>query len=337
MKLRSKPYFPTVGWLEDFPQRHGLDGGRLLAMRQHIEARLPHIRSVAVARHGYVLFEMYRQGFGRDSLLDLASVTKTVTALAFGIAIGQGILRLDERIVERYPGLVASADARAEQLTVEHLLAMTAGFDWSDAHVRSWRLAEDQPRFPLRHAFKDTPGVVFNYDTPASHLLAGVLHQACGQTLLEFCDTHLFGPLGITQRSWQQDAEGYSYAGHGLSLNTRDALKLGLLCLRGGIWDGRRVLPEGWVARMTMAHSPGYPDTFGAYGYLCWIQPVREHASYYAAGSGGQYLHMIPDLDLLVLVTSNHDRLHAENKQLVRDFVVPAVLDSTMEPQCDGA
>lgn len=73
--------------------------------------------------------------------------------------------------------------------------------------------------------------------------------------------------------------------------------------------------------------SAGYPEIFGAYGYLWWVQPVRGHAAAYAAGGGGQFLHVIPDLDLLALVTSNHDRLHAENKQIVRDFVVPAVLD----------
>lgn len=326
VNLRPKRYFPTGGWLEDFPQNHGLDGARLLSIRSHVEARLPHIRSIAVARHGYVVFEMYRQGFGRESLLNLASVTKSVTSLLAGIAAGRGLLRLDDCVVERFHGLIDSPDPRAAQITVRHLLAMTAGFDWTDANIARWLAQGDQARFPLTHALSHAPGEWFNYDTPASHVLSGVLQQATGKTALAFADEALFGPLGITQREWAHDAGGYTYAGHGLSLTTRDALKLGLLALRNGEWSKTQLVPTDWIAASTSAQSVGYPDSFGAYGWLWWVQPVRGVAAFCAAGSGGQYLHVIPELDLLVLVTSNHDRLHAENKQIVRDFVVPALL-----------
>jgi CubicO group peptidase (beta-lactamase class C family) len=152
-----------------------------------------------------------------------------------------------------------------------------------------------------------------------------VLQRATGTTLQAFADEALFAPLGITQREWLHDAGGYTYAGHGLSLHTRDALKLGLLALRNGMWDKAQIVSADWIATSTSAQSAGYPDSFGAYGWLWWVQPVRGVAAYCAAGSGGQYLHVIPELDLLVLVTSNHDRLHAENKQIARDFVVPAL------------
>jgi CubicO group peptidase (beta-lactamase class C family) len=324
MNPRHKLYDPTDGWLEDFPQRHGMDGARLLAIRPHVEAKLPHVRSIAIARHGYVVFEQYRQGYGRESLFNLASVTKSVTSLLLGIAIDQRALSLEDRIQTRFPGLIDTGDARAAAITVRHLAGMTAGFDWSDQHIARWLAAGDQPRFPLRTALNAEPGMVFNYDTPASHLLSAVLQRATGTSLLAFADAHLFAPLGITRREWAHDAEGFTYGGHGLSLNTRDALKLGLLCLRRGVWAGRQIVSTGWLDESTRALDPGYPASFGAYGYLWWVQALREHAAYYAAGSGGQFLHILPGLDLLVLVTSNHDRLHAENKQIARDFAVPA-------------
>lgn len=328
MKVRPKRYFPTSDWLEGFPQNHMLDGAKLLSIRAHVEARLPHVRSIIVARNGYIVFEMYRQGFGRDSVLDLASITKSVTALLAGVVIARGKLRLTDRIAEHFPDLIDSPDPRAENITVAHLLNMTAGFDWTDARVAQWRDRQDEPRYPLRHAMNAEPGALFNYDTPASHLLSAVLARAAGQPLEVLAEAALFKPLGITAYEWETDAQGYAYAGHGLHLRSRDAVKLGLLVLRRGEWQGTQIVPPEWIDACTRTQSAGYPETFGTYGYLWWVQPVRGHAAAYAAGSGGQFLHVIADLDLLVLVTSNHDRLHAENKQIVRDFVVPAVLDA---------
>ena len=326
MNTRPKRYFPTRGWLEDFPQNHAMDGAQLLAIRAHVEERLPHVRSVAVVRHGYVVFEMYRQGFGRESLLYLASITKSVTALAVGIAVADGLLSVDDRIVARWPELIASTDPRAARITVRHLLTMTAGFDWLDANVGPW-LKNTELHFPHAQALSAEPGETYNYDTPASHLLSGVMQRATGRTLAEFAAQRLFAPLGIERFEWAHDTAGFTYGGHGLSLTTRDVLKFGLLCLRDGAWDGAQIVPADWIGAATSVQSAGYPDAFGAYGYLWWVQNLRGRRAYYAAGNGGQFLHVVPDLDLLVLVTSNLDRLHAENKQIARDFAVPAVLD----------
>lgn len=327
MHTRPKRYFPTRGWLEDFPQNHGMDGAQLLAIRAHVEQRLPHVRSVVVARHGYVVFEMYRQGFGRESLLYLASITKSVTALAVGIAVADGLLTLDDRVVERWPGLLASDDPRAARISVRHLLTMTAGFDWLDAGVAAW-LQRTGPHFPHRQVMNAEPGATFNYDTPASHLLSGVLQRAAGVTLAEFVAQRLFAPLGIARFEWAHDPDGYTYAGHGLSLTTRDVLKFGLLCLRRGEWDRAQLVPTAFIDAATSVQSAGYPETFGAYGYLWWVQNLRGRSAFYAAGNGGQFLHVVPELDLLVLVTSNLDRLHAENKQIARDFALAAVTDA---------
>lgn len=327
MHVRPKRYFPTRGWLEDFPQNHAMDGARLLAIRAHVEERLPHVRSVAVVRHGYVVFEMYRQGFGRDSLLYLASITKSVTALAIGVAAAEGRLHLDDCIVERWPGLIESDDPRAAHITVRSLLTMTAGFDWLDAGVGPW-LKNAAPHYPDRRPMNAEPGAMFNYDTPASHLLSGVLQQATGVALADFVAQQLFTPLGIERFEWARDADGFSYAGHGLSLTTRDVLKFGLLALRRGAWDGAQLVPAGYVDAATSQQSAGYPETFGAYGFLWWVQNLRGRRAYCAAGNGGQFLHVVPELDLIVLVTSNLDRLHAENKQIARDFALAAVTDA---------
>jgi CubicO group peptidase (beta-lactamase class C family) len=329
---RPKPYFPTAGWLEDYPQRHALNGAQLLTMRPQIEHRLPHVRSVIVARHGYVVFELYRLGFGRNSLLNLASITKSISAILAGIAIDRGLLALDDIITTRFPGLIDTGDSRAAGMTVRHVLNMTAGFDWSDAAVATWRDADAVPRFPIRTPLNAVPGARFNYDSPASHLLSAILQRVCGQALGDFARDALFTPLGITQFEWQSDAEGQHYASHGLSLTTRDALKIGLLCLRNGAWAGTQLVSDAWITQMLSEQSTGYPDSFGTYGYLWWLQTIRGERVPTAAGSGGQYLHLVPERDLLVLVTSNHDRLHAENKQIIRDFVLPALEDATPAP-----
>jgi CubicO group peptidase (beta-lactamase class C family) len=323
--MRPKPYLPTTGWLEDFPQRHGLDGALLLAIRAHVEAKLPQIRSVLVARHGYIVFEMYRQGFGRSTRSHLASITKSVTSMLFGMALDRGWLSLDQRLAEAYPGLIAASGPGAGDITVEHLLAMNSGLRWQEAEVGGWRAASHTPRFPLIREMASAPGTTYVYDTPASHVLSAVFQRAAGVSLADFARDALFAPLGITAFEWEADAQGYPYGGHGLHLTSRDALKLGLLMLRRGLWDGAQILTPDWVDTSTDVHATGYPEIYGAYGYLWWITELRGHKTFFAAGAGGQYLFVFPDSELLVLITSNQDRLYAQNKQIARDFVLPAL------------
>jgi CubicO group peptidase (beta-lactamase class C family) len=312
-------------WIEASPKQHSLDVNLLTQLHAHVRTKMPHVQSLLVARHGVLVYEQYADGFNRESLHIVASITKSVTSLLVGIAIDKGFLDIETRVVERFPHLVSTNDSRAHLMTIYHLLTMTAGFDWSDQNIASW-LDDDKPRFPLRSRMSSTPGATFNYDTPSSHLLSAIMFEATGKTLLEFADAFLFAPLDIVQREWESDVEGYSYGGHGLALRARDLLKLGQLVLQNGEWNGKPIVSAKWIEESTRVHSEGYPGTFGAYGYLWWLLQIKSVRTICGAGFGGQFLYIFPERDLAVAITSKRDKLHAENKQIVRDFVLPACL-----------
>jgi CubicO group peptidase (beta-lactamase class C family) len=311
-------------WIEASPKQHGIDVNLLTQLHAHVRTKMPHVQSVLVARHGELVYEQYADGYNHESLHIVASITKSVTSLLVGIAIDKGFLSgVDLKIVDRFPHHIITRDSRTQLISLHHLLSMTAGFDWTDQNVAQW-LSDSAPRFPLRSEMATEPGTSFNYDTPSSHLLSAIVFEATGKTLLEFADAFLFAPLDIVHRKWESDVEGYSYGGHGLALRTRDLLKLGQLVLQNGEWRGKPIVSAKWIEESTRVHSEGYPGTFGAYGYLWWLLQIKGIRTICGSGFGGQFLYIFPERELVVAITSKRDKLHAENKQIVRDFVLPA-------------
>jgi CubicO group peptidase (beta-lactamase class C family) len=168
------------------------------------------------------------------------------------------------------------------------------------------------------------PGTTFAYNTPAAHLLSGVLTKATGMSMTDFAQQVLFTPLGITPGDWPTDPDGYYAGAHALHLRARDMAKFGYLYLNHGLWDGQQIVPAEWVDASTKRESVGgFPQEVG-YGYLWWVTQEAGHDAYFAAGYGGQYIEVIPDLELVVVITSNLDGLHITNRDLVSRFIVPA-------------
>jgi CubicO group peptidase (beta-lactamase class C family) len=162
----------------------------------------------------------------------------------------------------------------------------------------------------------------------AGHLLTVILAQRCGITARAFADRHLFGPLGITAGDWPADPQGYHYGTHGLGLTTHDMAKIGQLYLNHGRWQGKQVVPAEWVTESTAQHSPGGPPEGTGYGYQWWVSRETGRPSYFAAGYGGQFIYVVPDLELVVAMSGNlflaPDRLR-DHRYLVREWIVPAL------------
>jgi CubicO group peptidase (beta-lactamase class C family) len=124
--------------------------------------------------------------------------------------------------------------------------------------------------------------------------------------------------------AWPTDPQGYHYGGGFLKLPARDLAKLGYLYLNGGRWDGAQVVPADYAAASTRPHSDpsqGSDD----YGYQWWITNETGHDSFRAVGFGGQLIHVIPDLDLVVVITSDADQGRQNAADLVGAVIVSAV------------
>ena len=172
-----------------------------------------------------------------------------------------------------------------------------------------------------REANRTTSGATPTYDA---------ITRATGMSALKFGDQSLFGPLGISTRRWRADPEGNNNGALDLYLRSRDMAKIGHLYLNQGVWDGKQIVPAEWVAESTLKHteSPIAGWKGGDYGYLWWVTSIDGHAAFFAAGTGGQYIYVIPDLKIVSVITSEaRDMDVAGNIRIVDKFVVPAVLD----------
>jgi CubicO group peptidase (beta-lactamase class C family) len=157
-------------------------------------------------------------------------------------------------------------------------------------------------------------------------LLGEVIARAVGQPLDQFAQEYLFDPLGIDTPEWQATPTGGMMTGGGLGLRSRDLLKLGQLALNDGVWEGQRLLPEGWIGTSTRPKARINDDT--EYGYLWWLKSLAGQPGYYMAGMGGNRVHVLPGLDLVVVVTAINFRerdAHPLTDTIIRDHIIPAV------------
>jgi CubicO group peptidase (beta-lactamase class C family) len=303
-----------------------MDAELLSKMGRHVEISLPHVRSVLVVRRGYIVFERYYQGTDRNTHHQVASVTKSFTSALLGVALKQGHIKsLDQKVTDYFPEYVRPDTAPAvKAITVRQLLTMTSGLEWSEGDTGRLTGADNWVQFTLSLPASNAPAGRFNYNSAASHLLSGVLTRATGMSAARFADKHLFGPLGIASVQWPADPQGHSIGGFSMSLKSRDMAKLGYLYLNDGRWEGKQIIPSEYVKESTRKQSEGGFPEGESYGYQWWVTSVKGHPAYFAGGFGGQFLYVIPDLDIVVAITSNLDRPHMENRNIVAEFVVPA-------------
>lgn len=290
----------------------------------HVRGSLPHVRSILIARHGYLVFEQYYNGGSRNELQNIQSMTKSVTSALVGIANRQGLLKLDQKVLDFFPEIKSPRDPRAMAITIRHLLTMSSGIREGPP---GWDKNDGNPALSaLNQALDSEPGSKFNYSGYANHVLAAVLVRATHQDFMSYAETNLLRPLGVSKVVWYKDKNGLEL-GCGSSLwLARDFLKFGQLYLDNGSWEGAKLIPAKYVQDSGRTHLSG--DFFGThitYGLLWFTDTISGHATYHAKGYGGQYLLIAPDLDLVVLCTSDwRQPEYPEHHTLVRDFVIPA-------------
>lgn len=338
----ARDYWPTDGWRSAPPDDHGVDPAALDALRAHLDEHYSHIDSLLVVRNGYLLREDYHHGTGPDDLHNVKSVTKSVLSALVGIALDTGDLPgLDEPLGTFFPYHFASiADRAKREITLEDLLTMRSGLDWQEWGPSTVQMtaSPDWIRYVLDRPLANRPGERFNYSTGDTHLIAGALQQAAGMTLLEYADLYLFGPLGITDRRWPADPQGITVGGSELALRPRDMAKIGFLYLNQGRWDGHDVIPAGWVRTSTEPHITVVPRDASSrppvcYGYLWWLRPQQDLGSFMAVGFAGQFIYVLPTLDLVVVMTGDlktAPKTFTDNRMIrefnvVEEFLVPAI------------
>ena len=296
------------------------------------------LRSLLVARNGRLVAEEYYGNYDVTRLNHVRSVTKSVISALIGIAIDKGFIKSVDQTLVDYP-VTGSLDQQKRQISIRHLLTMTSGLQWNEVNgpeYSTWISSGDQIEYVLQKPFVATPGQQFNYNSGAVHLLSVVLTKATGMNTLAFADAHLFGPLGIIEKRWQQVSGGYYNGGAGLELLARDMVKLGLLVLQNGFSGKQPIIPESWVAQSTQTQQRlgfAYSAMNNVnYGYLWWLDSGQSHPAFLAWGYGGQFIYCVPAFNLVIVTTSqwqlsatDADQQEIANLNLIINHVIKSV------------
>lgn len=342
--------WPTREWPTSTPAAEGLDAKALEAFHADIDAgKYGMVDSLLVIRHGKIVFERtyprdYDKVYGKEAaepgplnrtdpsgpynyfnpwwhpfyrrgdLHSLQSVTKSITSVVIGAAIQRGEFpSIDTPVLSFFDtASVANVDARKQQMTLRHLLTMTAGLDWEEdvpyADPRNDALrmeaSFDWVRYTIDRPMAVEPGTRFKYNSGATQVLSYVFRRATGQDIEEYAARHLFAPLGIDRYFWKRSPTGLADTEGGLYLTPRDLAKISLLYARQGVWEGRAIVSPEWVKQSL---APAIPVADGVqYGFKWWLYPYGKddtRLAWSGSGFGGQRPTYFPDYDLLVVVT----------------------------------
>jgi CubicO group peptidase (beta-lactamase class C family) len=320
----------------------------------------PNIHAVLVARGSKLVFERYFRGsdevpgrfygsrvenitFDADTLHNVKSVSKSVASLAVGIAIDRGLIRsVNEPIFSFFPELSDLRTPEKDRIQLLHALTMSMGLQWVEATPDTGDDNNDEARmhrapdpclYVLSLAATAPAGQEFFYNTGALTLVSAIIRKATGRPLDEFARETLFEPLGITEVEWSR-VKGDTDAGGGLRLRPRDMAKIGQLVLAGGRWNDRQVVSKAWIETSTALKIKATDDQ--SYGYLWWLGRSllnrREVHWVGALGRGGQYIRIVPELDLVVAVTAGYYQDYSPQAFQVQSGIFRDVLRGISPP-----
>jgi len=331
--------WPTIAWSKAKPEAVGMNSAVLKEAEQIYPRIFPSAYSLIVIRHGKIVSESYFHGQTAETSNHIYSITKTFSATLLGIAAKQGWIQgVHQRVGDLLPEYPIHPNLAA--LTLEDILTHRSG-------VKSNRTVSDISLF-LKDEPQSVPGKVFEYSNYAPNLITALLDRLAKKGVAgEATDVpalakkYLFGPLGINVSEWNKGPKGVPDGGNGLYMRSRDLARLGYLMLRDGYWEGKQLLPNGWIKEATKLRAEF--DREKGYGYLNWVRNRSDIIKmgavdqsvkgYFAYGHRGQFIGVYPELDLLVITMADAtdatrdtffvpDLLH----DYVRRFVFPSIV-----------
>ena len=314
------------------PESVGLASADIERFLDALEASGAEMHGLMIIRHGKVAAEGWWAPYAPGIRHGLQSLTKTYAATAAGVAYDEGLVRLEDRVVDIFPDHVpADPSAHLIQMTVRDVLRMGTGMvtmppmgdaDWIRAFFA----------VPVVHA----PGTAFYYNSAGSSLLGAIVRQLTGHGLTDYMKPRLFDVIGIDAANlkWLRHPDGLENGGGGLFATTEDNARLALLYLQQGVWEGRQVLSREWIREATSRQieskdDPGIPDCKLGYGFQLWM--CKPPGVYRFDGAFGQYAIVFPEQDMVVAI--NETAALGAGAQRTLDIVWELLLPAVGEPR----
>ena len=330
-------------WEVSAPEDCDVDLGKITELMNRIlSGGLKNIHSILLIKKGKLVLEEYFEGYHRNLKHNLASVTKSVTSILIGIAHDRGFVDPQQALSAYLPQYkdVLSVGQK-EEITLFDLLTMRAGLEWNEFSLDEFHQlyeSRDFIQYVLEKKIVHNPGSFFCYNTGLSTILGRIIKNTTGLEADVFARRFLFSPLEISDFLWKRAADGTVLTGSSLYLRPRDMAKLGYLFQQGGLWHNKRLISTRWV-RESIHPYVVYPTDKGdlisgtGYGYQWWLgsSDLDGHKidAYYAAGHGGQFICVIPELDAVIVLTSRVENNNAgdfRGYSTIENFLIPALV-----------
>ncbi len=311
-----------------------------------------HISAVLISHKQQLLYEGYFNAGGPEVRNDMRSASKSMVSLAMGLALQQGLIEdvqapVLPHFADKQP--VANADPRKNAITIEDLLTMSSVLecdDWNSAsrgNEERMYLIEDWSAFILNLPVRGIPpwqkkpaerpyGRAFSYCTGGVQVLTDLLERRTGMRLSAYLQKHLFDPLGIAAPEFTQTPLGVTNGGGGMRMRARDWIAIGNLLLQNGRHNKRAVIDADWIRASWQPRAVIDAERHMEYGYLWWIYDFnvdgQTQRAYAAAGNGGNYLFILPELDAAVLIAAtayNTQYMHTQSQAILTEHAIPAL------------
>jgi len=292
------------------PESQGVSSAAIAKFVRAADEKVNSMHSVMILRHGKVIAEAWWAPEDATKPHVLWSLSKSFTSTAVGLAVEEGKLSIEDRVVGFFPDdLPGEPSENLRKMQVKDLLTMSTGH----ADEPNVRQSQDWIKSFLAHPLPHPPGTFFRYNTPATFMQSAIVQKVTGKTVVDYLQSRLFDPLGIQPPRWDTNPQGISLGGYGLFLKTEDIAKFGQLYLQNGKWEGKQLIPATWVQQATSKQvsngdNPS-SDWNQGYGFQFWR---CRHNAFRGDGKDGQFCVVLPDQDAVVVMTANTTNMQAQ-------------------------
>lgn len=328
---------PEVGVEMAAPEAVGVDSAQLVRMSEWIRQDKLDVRSLLIIKDDKLIFERYSDGLTRDHNYELYSVTKTLTALTFGILAGDGRIAASDAaakwILKAHPEFEQALSDK-KSIELGHLLSMSSGLLYKQVEGSDplYFQAPNRLKVALGTEPRIPPATRFEYTDANPVMVGAAIAAAAGQPEDRYAEAHLFKPLGMRNYRWTgADQTGTVSGGWGMRLRAIDMAKIGMLMLNDGKWQGQQVVPAAWIRQMS---TPSSKATAQDYGYYTWINHiVRSEPEFGAMGFKGQFITVLPKEHAVVVMTAilptdgglRTGTYVNQYRRMVNDYILPAM------------
>jgi CubicO group peptidase (beta-lactamase class C family) len=312
------------------PETQGVSSDAILGLLDAMAASNHEYHSLMILRHGHVIAEGWWKPYRPKAPQMLYSLSKSFTSTAVGLAVSEGRLSVDDKVLKFFPD--EAPDSISENLAalrVRDLLSMSVG-QAQDSTGSLWG-KEDWVRQFLSLAIANPPGTAFLYNSGATYMCSAIVQKVTGQRIIDYLTPRLFRPLGIEGMTWETCPRGINTGGWGLKLPTEALARFGQLYLQRGVWNGKQVISPSWVDLATsfkiqqpasdLEKARRDSDWHQGYCYQFWRS---RHNSYRGDGAYGQYVVVMPDQDAVVAITSETPNMQGE-MNILWEHLLPAL------------